>query len=76
MFAVRSSNQADAVACGRYAVMANFVLLVFSSSTLYVFDVIRRVMEQFVALRDKYGGIGDLVGGRTKVRSVPEPYII
>lgn len=28
-------------------------------------------MEQFVALRDKYGGIGDMVGGRTKVRSVP-----
>eukprot|EP00752_Nemacystus_decipiens_P011714 g10395.t1 len=26
-----------------------------------------RVMEQFVALRDKYGGIGDMVGGRTKL---------
>ncbi|CAN0205039.1 unnamed protein product, partial [Pylaiella littoralis] len=26
-----------------------------------------RVMEQFVALRDKYGAIGDMVGGRTKL---------
>lgn len=30
-------------------------------------------MEQFVALRDKYGGIGDMVGGRTKVRCIREP---
>lgn len=25
------------------------------------------MMEQFVGLRDKSGGIGDMVGGRTKV---------